>query len=303
MIFDPNTDDQVTARQKSQMRWKAIEGFNSVHGLNALARRVGIALVCSMDAKSGKCFPSELSIATKLDVHLVSVKKAKRSLRESGLIDWNNPGGPRHSSTYFFNWIVLCRCADASKERAKQIVLENRIARHKSNAAEINFRWGFNSKTPGQVIGHELMEVFANGSGSQNQDIGSHQTNAKVVSRLPDITHGTTQRNDITHLEHADRPIGDAREGCEADNKIRVTIAGQNPIEKPAGPKCGDHKLSTFNTTCHYPHLIESFKDEVEVLRLIDAMNFEAQDKAAKVLVLKGQKAARDIVFLNQWKK
>jgi hypothetical protein len=87
-------DGGEEAREAASMRWKAIEGFNTAPDLSPVARRLGIALVCSMDSKSRACFPSEIRLAALLDVHPSAVKKAKAELKKAGLTNWHNPGGP-----------------------------------------------------------------------------------------------------------------------------------------------------------------------------------------------------------------
>lgn len=283
--FDPNRDDGVTARQKSKMRWQAIEAFNSIHGLNPMARRLGVALICTMDGKTGQCFPSELGLATRLSVHLVSIKKAKAQLRELGLISWANPGGPRQVSHYVFNWDVLCRCAAAANKQAKEVVLENRLNRQKSNADAVNERWGV-SKTPPVGSGSDdtiVVEAPETGSLNSNQD--SVEASSKVAPRLPDITHGTAHLTKLPDAQHA--------------NSASETPSSFNswPNATTAASKSGAGRAASFKHPCHFPQLLVGFKDEAEILVLIDGLSFDGLDQAAKTLAQQGKAAARKVIL------
>lgn len=285
MEFDPSLDDGVTARQKAQLRWQAVEAFNSIHGLSAMDRRVGIALICTMDGKTGQCFPSELTIATKLSVHLVSIKKAKAKLREFGLINWTNPGGPRHVSHYVFNWTVLCLCAAAANKHAKEVVLESRLARHKSNAEAINERWGLNNAHQAAGDGDRSMVVRVHGTGSENSSQNSVEASAMVAPKLPDITHGTAQHYKLPHAQHANSAV-----------ESLASLASRS--EQTTTARKSDASIATSRKiTCHFPRLRVGFKDEAEILELIDRLPFEGQAQADKTFAQKGETAARKVIL------
>src|SRR5262249_16583599 len=44
-----------------------------------------------------------------------AVRKAKQELRDFGLIDWENPGGPRHGCRYGFDWHRLSSIQERGK--------------------------------------------------------------------------------------------------------------------------------------------------------------------------------------------
>jgi hypothetical protein len=117
------------AREAAAQRWKAIEAFNCVPGLTPVARRVGIALICFMDSRTRDCFPAAITIAGRLGVSERAVKKAKDELRNAGLIDWSNPGGPRHVSRYGFNWAKLERLQQEAKDAGEGAHKQGRKAR------------------------------------------------------------------------------------------------------------------------------------------------------------------------------
>jgi len=108
--------DGLTPQQLAAMRWQAIEAFNGVMGISPMARGLGVKLIACMDAKTRQCYPGEARIAAELGVHVSAVKKAKAELKDAQLIDWSNPGGPRHLSHYEFKWVALLKCAAVAKQ-------------------------------------------------------------------------------------------------------------------------------------------------------------------------------------------
>ena len=123
--LSPHIDGGEDAREATSLRWRAIEAPTYTPELSPTARRVGIALICSMDTKTRACFPSETRLAALCDLHISAVRKAKAELRKAGLIDWENPGGPRHLSHYGFDWTEFEFRAAAAKRRADEAI-ENR---------------------------------------------------------------------------------------------------------------------------------------------------------------------------------
>ena len=283
MSVDQISVDTLSPRQKSQLRWQAVEGFNAIHGLIPMARRLGIALIATMDSRSGQCFPSELFLATKLDVHLVSIKKAKVQLRELGLINWTKPGGPRHVSHYIFNWEVLCQCAVAANINAKKAVHESRLSRYKSNAAAINDRWGMNV-APGAKDDRFTVAIIHEPS-SLNPIEGSGQAFSKVVPELSDITHITAQSYNLLHSQHEDTSVA----ALDLTNPFPMAVTAQTTadIEQEARLK----------GRCHFPKLADSFQNETEIWEFIHQLPFDLQDEAAKTLAEKNKIAARKVIM------
>lgn len=115
-------DGGADARDAAALRWKAIEGLTYAPGLSPAARRVGIALICTMDSRTRACFPSETRLAALCDMHVSAVRKAKAELKKAGFIDWFNPGGPRHQSHYGFAWEKLELESEKAKVRADEAV-------------------------------------------------------------------------------------------------------------------------------------------------------------------------------------
>lgn len=111
--------DGLKPQEIASMRWQAIEAFNRIPGLSPAARRVGIELICTMDAKTRACFPGELRLAGMLNMWPSAIKKGKAELRDAGLLTWDNPGGPRHQSHYKFNWEALTRLSQEAKARGE----------------------------------------------------------------------------------------------------------------------------------------------------------------------------------------
>lgn len=139
------TDDaEQTARSKAiaHARWQAIEGFNYCPGLSPAARRLGIALVCQMDVQTFACFPGEVRLASLLGLSKRAITDAKNELWAAGLVDWSNPGGPRHRSRYVFHWerlldarhgaVTLAREATASAKatQIREVQFPNGAADH-----------------------------------------------------------------------------------------------------------------------------------------------------------------------------
>lgn len=283
MSVDQISEDPLTPRQKARLRWQAVEGFNSLHGLIPMERRLGIALISTMDSKSGGCFPSELFLATKLGVHVVSIKKAKAQLRDMGLITWENPGGPRHVSHYIFNWKVLCGSAVAANENAKKVALESRLARRKSNAESINERWGTN--TAPDVRDDRFKVAKAAGSGSLNLENHSVQAFSKVARELPDITHGTAQSYNLPHSQHENATIE------------HLDLSNPFPMAAKAQPTAATNREASLKNRCHFPQLVDGFQDEPEMLELINRLPFDLQDQAVMTLAQKNKTAARKVII------
>ncbi len=194
--------DDFSPKEIATMRWQAIEGFNSAPGLSPMARRLGIALICAMDAKTRNCFPGEVRLATELGVHLSAIKKAKAELRDAKLITWFNPGGPRHLSRYIFGWAALLRLAKEAGERANLIVRKGLSGRRKgtlqgtNGAASNSTRTGTNEPHSRPAQGTRTRS-----QGTQIEAQGTLQGTPIVPPRVPDITHDITQL-DITQQEH-----------------------------------------------------------------------------------------------------
>ena len=118
MAEDFTEAEELTEKEKAALRWQAVQGFNAAP-VPPLAARLGIALICHMDARGRLCFVGELRLSHELGAHLLSIHKAKKQLKEAGLINWTNPGGPRHLSHYSFNWAALLRYSKRADEAAR----------------------------------------------------------------------------------------------------------------------------------------------------------------------------------------
>ena len=265
------------------MRWQAIEGFNSAPGLSPLVRRLGIALICSMDAKTRNCFPGELRLAAELGSHLVSIKKAKVELREAGLITWFNPGGPRHLSHYGFTWSALTRHATEASERAKLAVESSQIHRRKgSPQATMTPR---PQGSPTATI--EQPTTSFQGSqnefqGSQNEAQGSRGATAKVAVGLPELSLYLPSLSTQPH--HALAGGG----GREEKNSA-------SPIEGKKEEAREEKKA--VGIFCMYPRVLEVFKDEPETAAAFLALDGNWQASVSRVMAMKGREAARAILL------
>ena len=188
-------------------------------------------------------------------------------------------------SHYIFNWEVLCRSAVAANANAKKVTLENRLARQKSNAEAINERWGMNQALDAR--GDRFKVAKAPGSGSLNAENISVQALSKVAPELPDITHRTAQSYNLIHTQHENAPT----EGLDLSNPF--------PRAATAQPTAATDREESLKHRCHFPQLVDSFRDEPETLDMINRLPFSPQDQAAKTLAQKSKAAARRVIIKN----
>src|SRR5262245_51928081 len=189
-------DGGEEARDAASMRWKAIEGFNTAPGLSPAARRLGIALICAMDSRSRACFPSEIRLAALCDMHVSAIKKAKAELQKARLIDWYNPGGPRHQSHYGFEWPALEQHSARAKERADQAVAlraykpENKRTRSFKGTHTDTFEQpiGTHRGTNGSDVTN-IQRTQSEAQGTRMARQGTRTDTAKVPTRVPELSH------------------------------------------------------------------------------------------------------------------
>jgi hypothetical protein len=129
------TELSIRSKAIAHARWQAIEGFNYCPGLSPAARRLGIALVCQMNVQTFACFPGEVRLASLLGLSKRAITDAKNELRAAGLVDWSNPGGPRHRSRYVFHWE---RLLDA-RHRAVTLAREATASAKATQIREVQF--------------------------------------------------------------------------------------------------------------------------------------------------------------------
>jgi|GEM_PF-5600263 len=287
-IGDP---EGLNPKELASMRWQANQGFASAR-VSPTARLLGILLICKMDPKTRACFPGEARLAAELGVHLSAIKKAKAELREAGLLDWYNPGGPRHLSHYSFGWAALLRLSREASERGKRAVNAGFSKRRQSprtgtNGAQVN---GTHTGT----IEDEIALAKVPKTRSQSTQIEAQGTRGGppiVPVGVPDITLDISLL-DISHVitpsqgdgGHDDTTIDKYRfrspERLQAEAEAKRALEGkrQRPI-------------------CHYPSLVRDFKDEPEVIDAISRLGFDQQTTASSYLATKGADAAREFIL------
>jgi hypothetical protein len=85
--------DQV--KEVAALRWKAVEAFNCTPGLTDTARRLGVHLICKMDTRTRACYPGQTRLSAELGCNESSITRAKKQLKDKGLISWELPAGRR----------------------------------------------------------------------------------------------------------------------------------------------------------------------------------------------------------------
>jgi hypothetical protein len=289
-------DGGEEAREAASMRWKAIEGFNTAPGLSPVARRLGIALVCSMDSKSRACFPSEIRLAALLDVHPSAVKKAKAELKKAGLTDWHNPGGPRHLSHYGFAWKALQQHSADAKERADRAVTlrayEPKNKRTKSfKGADTNIL----EPSIGTRVGTNGINA-TNAQSTQNSSQGTdaprqstHTNPAKVPTPAPELSHYPPTRT--TQQHHA---ASQAKAAVREVEDRSFLSAGAIKSRGAATPKAPEVKQRKPH--CYFPLLETAFRNEPNILATLSHQSFDCLRTAAVALAKGGPGKAREVL-------
>ena len=316
--------DLLTEKQKAQLRWQAVEGFNSAPGLSPMARRVGVALICAMDSVSRESYISELRISVQLGVNLVSVKNAKaelgppiersggkgkpRQLVGAGLIDWTNPGGERHLSHYTFNWTELVRISVEAKITGLKAMEERRLQRRRGS--ETATTSGSDTATTENDAGPcrsaraapetPPKVAISNGSGSHLDCHGSEMATSVGATRLPDLTLRTTHKN-LTHLntpslhDGADEGTalikGEGKDGGKPPPPDQVE--GKAALEKVKA----EREARERKPFCPFPTLTHQFEKEPDVLARLHSLDSNQLFVASGYLASKGPDFARDYIL------
>lgn len=149
----------VSPREMGRIRWIAVEVFNGAPGLTDTARRLGINLVTTMDAKTRACFPSQERMADVLGKSLASIKRAKVELRRAGYITWSYRGSPRGVCSYNLNWRNIYAAHLALRDRIER----NAAARKTAPKGELD------------ITDEELAKLFNGGVPKSSADRGKSQ--------------------------------------------------------------------------------------------------------------------------------
>jgi hypothetical protein len=289
-------DGGEEAREAASMRWKSIEAFNTAPDLSPIARRLGIALICSMDSKSRACFPSEIRLAALLDVHPSAIKKAKTELKKAGLIDWYNPGGPRHLSHYGFNSTRLGQYSADAKERADRAVTL-RAYEPKNKRTKSSKDTDMNTLKPsiGTHVGTNGINA-TNAQSTQNSCQGTraarqstHTNPAKVPTPAPELSHYPPTTTAQHH--HAASPAKAAM--CEVRDKSSLS-AGAVKSREAAPPTALEVKQR--KPPCHFPALETAFSNEPDILATLCHQSFDSLRAAAVALAKGGPGKAREVL-------
>jgi hypothetical protein len=305
-FVDPET---ITPQDMAAMRWQAVEGFNSAPKLSPMARRLGIALVCAMDAKTRQCFPSELRLSTKLGVHLVSIKKAKVELQAALLITWLKHGGPRHLSHYSFNWTALLRYSQSANKIANEVVLKSKTDRQRTSISKpfsescgsqettIEKRRDSSQETTISSENSNTVVAVSLPNSSHSGVQGSHFATPIVAVGLPDITQDITQL-DITQLNTPFRENDGLVFEDELNDLIEVNSTPSEIIEKKEAHEKGSGPLPprTIQPVCFWITLTKALDSEPQILQTLLHMNQSNQEHADKLRATKGIEAAKAFI-------
>jgi hypothetical protein len=287
-------DGGEEARDAASMRWKSIEGFNTAPDLSPIARRLGIALICSMDSKSRACFPSEIRLAALLDVHPSAIKKAKAELKKAGLANWHNPGGPRHLSHYGFAWTALERHSADAKERANRAVTL-RVYEPKNKRTK-SFK-GTDTKTLEPSIGVGTNEFNSTNAQSTQNNLqgtdtarqGTHANPARVPTPAPELSHYPPTRT--TQQHHA----GSQAKAAVCDVKEKFSLSAGAVKSREAAPPTA-LEVKQREPPCHFPALETAFSNEPDILATLRHQSFDCLRAAAVALAKGGLGKAREVL-------
>ncbi len=313
---------------RGSLRWKAIEAFNGARFLTPAARRVGIALVCAMDGRTGNCFPSEGRLAVMLGMSARAVRLAKIELRDGGLIDWQNHGRPksgvRNLSHYILAWDRLVVIADDIAARARDHVASGGEPEPASAHAnpEPQFRFsdtpnpesGFRSSNPepGFRIGRSdtskpetpCIKTGSSARQNRNHSSGEHRSKNKGAGTAqPFVGNSASAEQDgdasaapLAGASSSPSPLpqathADARSAAQVDT---TRPQGPDLVERPMSleeiePKRGAPRPKLK----HWPALLLAFETDPQIVSYLDTSPATVQQDAAKLLATKGADAVR----------
>lgn len=299
-MSDINTDVEggPEAREAAEARWKAIEALNAAPGLTPAARRVGIALICAMDAGSRACFPSEEWLGQMAGLSTRAVRYGKDELRDAGLITWVNgqaATGP-HSSRYGFNWAALERLSEEAKKRAR-LAVEKR--RRSKAATSFRFKEEAHCRIQqGQQQSNRQISA-AKAAISDTKPEAQFLPNRKPSSAEPP-TYPPTRTAQPEH---------DAAPACAASAAVAPsplrrqergatdpdpTSEGERAEPLRALEEMSRPKLRPF------PKLWDAFEgeeDEADIRDRLEVLPHDALERASRALATKGRERALEVIW------
>jgi hypothetical protein len=305
---EPSGDE---SRDIAILRWKAIEAFNAAPRLTPLARRVGVLLVCKMDNKTRCCFPGETRLAAELGCDGTSITRAKKQLKDLGLISWELPSGRRQGCLYTFDLQKLATLANAVKAAGDKAVSEAIQTRTSAGMEQRQTRTSAGMETQHRAS-KPAFETFQ----TRIQDVPNpHLRRSKPAPVRGYITQDITQ--DIPH-DHAPLARGGAvvatlddlkayfpAESPEAsllDDLVEHDLKRLQEILVERGLEGTAASLTRTATSgsdqvrskppVFFPKLTEEFGSVPEVMALISAMHHSQQGDVARVLATNGREQA-----------
>lgn len=298
-------------QELASMRWQAIEAFNRIPGLSPAARRVGIELICTMDAKTRACFPGELRLAGMLNMWPSAIKKGKVDLRDAGLLSWSNPGGPRHQSHYRFDWDALTRLSQEAKTRGELATETRKFEPVNASLQQPHQRtMDCVSKQPqARTLENEnsnSKDLKSQIQRPQNELQQPHQRTSNNLTRGPELSHLTTQQELAQHItpSQADGGLGSAK---NLDRPFVSQLAPQQvepkgvlEEEKAIYPRPPPPRAAKIETgqQCFYPKLLEEFGGDPLLAVKIQRLGFDQQTEASKLLNMKGKGREVALAFI-----
>jgi hypothetical protein len=292
------------AREAASPRWHAVQAFNA-SGLTPAAIRVGIALVCAMDAQSRACFPSELWLATMTGLSERAISKAKRDLQDADLIAVVNGGsrGQPHSSRYGFNFYLLEEIYQRARSLARSAVEERK---RKSKAVqEFGFKpeqeFGFK---PEQEFGFKLEHAFGFELREPEKINSEQRKPAKIDGKTEQVDDKTAQNGTAKQNAGSDdlsnnykpitvKPYHDA--GALARDAGAARAPSSAPDDMPELPGFLDRRVAIPRPVTQRLNIWEVLKNQSELLTAL--VETGQEEEATTILHRDGAKAA--IAFVS----
>ena len=285
--------DGLTEKEKAAMRWQAIQGFNAAP-IPPLAARLGIALICHMDPKKRLCYVGELRLSIELGAHILSIQKAKKQLKKAGLINWTNPGGPRHLSHFSFTWAALLRYSKQADEAAKMAIEKARSERrNNSHTAAMDMQVN-NSR---RAVIKPFQKTPNSSSITANAEFHHSQTNSHNSRRaapitavgLADITLDVPLKDVAQHItpSQADGGLG------SAEDSEKLFVSQSAPQQGEPRRALEGRKKEPPKPLVFFPQLVEVLgKDDPKVTVAVLRLAFHEQQEASRLLATKGSAEA-----------
>jgi hypothetical protein len=267
-------------KQLAAARWKAVEAFLGYDSVSRLARDIGVLIVCRADLRPaskryGRCYLSEVSIATRLGTTVRSVARAKKELKAHGLVGYQSHAGPSHTTLYTPDWHRLIDMAGETEASAKAAVdaapkRPNRGSQHDASV----------------MSQHDASVMFQrDASVMESSSITSYSRSSSTAAASAAVAPNGASAS--TASMPADHEPGNLQCQC---TYCKAGYA-EAEIERSRAMNGSERQARRF-----YPRLWEAFDADTEITAILHTMSEPEQRKASACYATKGLEAAAALI-------